>query len=182
MQRPAGGYRGGMRIAHQNSSIRHLPDENHQEEDENRLRLSDSNSDIDNGDDDEDSGADDDGDGEGDETQQKSGNSFEIKKPSSLYSKINQNGDLESAIRNLRPLATHQTRTKTVFSISHQKADLPQLNSVNESNLLISSSDGHKSDETSQQETKSKPWFPKADVGHVDSDAFIRHNHVGSYC
>jgi hypothetical protein len=74
--------------------------------------------------------------------------------------------DFESAIRNLRPL---RTRHKKTPQISGQKADLPQLNMI--------------SDKTNEQikNQQSHHWFPKADIGHVDSKDFFRHNHVGKF-
>jgi len=89
------------------------------------------------------------------------------------YSPIEINNDFESAIRNLRPLAIQQKKMKTNLNISKQKADLPQLNTTNDENL------NNSLNEQKQDDKQSRRWFPKADVGHVDSDDFIRHNHVG---
>lgn len=90
------------------------------------------------------------------------------------YSPLGINNDFESAIRNLRPLAIHQKKSKSNLNISKQKADLPQLNTTNDENLS-NSLNGQKHEENK----KSRRWFPNPDVGHVDSDDFIRHNHIG---
>jgi hypothetical protein len=92
------------------------------------------------------------------------------------YSSIRINNDFESAIRNLRPSAVQQKKIKTNLNISKQKADLPQLNTTNDENQLNGEDDD---EENNLQNKQSCRWFPKADVGHVDSDDFIRHNHVG---
>jgi hypothetical protein len=96
------------------------------------------------------------------------------------YSSIGINNDFESAIRNLRPLAIEQKKMKTNLNISKQKADLPQLNPTNDENLNHSLHE-QKQQENNLQDKQSRRWFPKADVGHVDSDDFIRHNHVGKF-
>ncbi|CAF3194194.1 unnamed protein product [Rotaria socialis] len=100
-------------------------------------------------------------------------------KHTSIYSPIGINSDFELAIRNLRPAATSQKKIKTNLNISKQKADLPQLNTSND--------DHHSNNKTKQKHSEDnvedKPscqWFPKPDVGHVNSDDFIRHNHVES--
>jgi hypothetical protein len=94
------------------------------------------------------------------------------------YSSLEINNDIESAIRNLRPSATRQKKSKSNLNISKQKADLPQLNKTNDENQNNSLNE-QKQEENNLQDKQSRRWFPKADVGHVDSDDFIRHNHVG---
>jgi hypothetical protein len=91
------------------------------------------------------------------------------------YSSLEINNDFESAIRNLRPSAVQLKKIKTNLNISKQKADLPQLNTTNGDNQ----NNEQKHEENNHQDKQSRRWFPKADVGHVDSDDFIRHNHVG---
>ena len=102
-------------------------------------------------------------------------------KPSSLYSSIGINNDFESAIRNLRPSATQQKKIKTNLNISKQKADLPQLNTTNDDQTNHTNLHEEKQDEINLQEKSSRRWFPNPDIGHVESDAFIRHNHVGKF-
>ena len=155
MQRPSGGYRGGIRMAHQASNNRPLADN---DDDEEQLTISNSNS---------------------DEEDAPSRQHFEPKKATSLYSKMLVSSDFESAIRNLRPSATRQKKNKNNLNISRQKADLPQLNNTNENNPLNKSFHELKSNEKPQVDEPSRQWFPKPNVGHLDSDAFIRHNHVG---
>ena len=95
------------------------------------------------------------------------------------YLVMEMNNDFESAIRNLRPSAVQQKKMKTNLNISKQKADLPQLNPTHDENH---DEQNHFNGENHLQEKSSSStnrWFPKADVGHVDSDDFIRHNHVG---
>jgi hypothetical protein len=102
-------------------------------------------------------------------------------KHSPIYSSIEMNNsDFELAIRNLRPSANQQKKIKTNLNISKQKADLPQLHSTNEENNLNKNFNLQISNENNHQDKQSKRWFPKPDVGHVDSDDFIRHNHVGT--
>jgi hypothetical protein len=101
-------------------------------------------------------------------------------KPSPIYSSIGINNDFESAIRNLRPSATNEKKVKTNLNISKQKADLPQLNTTN-GDQHNNSSHEQKPDENKLQDKQSRRWFPNPDIGHVDSDAFIRHNHVGKW-
>jgi hypothetical protein len=96
------------------------------------------------------------------------------------YSSLEINNDFESAIRNLRPSATRQKKSKSNLNISKQKADLPQLNTTNDENQNNSLNE-QKQEENILQDKQSRRWFPKADVGHVDSDDFIRHNHVGKF-
>jgi hypothetical protein len=85
----------------------------------------------------------------------------------STLTSIGNSTDFESAIRNLRPSKINQKKSKINPNISNQKADLPQLNMI--------------SDKTNEQikTKKSHHWFPKSDIGHADSNDFIRHNHVG---
>jgi len=135
MQRPSGGYRGGVRVGRQSARTHHVT--NDCDDNDEQLTLSNSNSD------------------DNDE--------LETKKHASMYSKMVATSDFESAIRNLRPSVTRQKKTKTDLNVSKQKADLPQLNMNNEN--------------TSSNQ---RQWFPKPDVGRLDSDAFIRHNHVES--
>ena len=168
MQRPSGGYRGGIRLSHQKAANYHPTEsnknDNDDDDDDDRTTLSNSNSDAND---------------ELDDDDHQGKLSYEIKKPSSLYSKISLNADFESAIRSLRPSAACQKKTKHTLNMSHQKADLPQLNNENQDNSSSQNSNHIKSDDKTHQESKSRRWFPKADVGHVDSTVFIRHNHVG---
>lgn len=87
-------------------------------------------------------------------------------------SSIVVNADIEAAIRNLCPLTTNKKKTKTNPNISSQKADLPQLNMMTD-----------KTNNLNEQikDKQSQHWFPKPDIGHVDSNDFIRHNHVGKF-
>ena len=117
-----------------------------------------------------------------DDTNSRS-NSDEIQERK-LYSSNGMINDFESAIRNLRPSAIQQKKIKANINISKQKADLPQLNTTNDENQYPSlngdeDEDEEVEEEQQQQAKPSRRWFPKADVGHVDSDDFIRHNHVG---
>lgn len=162
MQRPSGGYRGGVRVGRQNSRNHHINDE---QNDDDNVTLSNSNSDE-NDDLDE------------DDLQQR--HNCDIKAHSSMYSKLAPSSDFESAIRNLRPSVTRQKKSKISSNISKQKADLPQLNTTNENNSLNKSANEGKYDEKPSEDQPQRQWFPKPDVGHVDSDAFIRHNHVGT--
>ncbi len=95
------------------------------------------------------------------------------------YSSNGINNDFESAIRNLRPSAVQQKKMKTNINISKQKADIPQLNITNNENQHLSLNGDKDEDEEEEENKRSRRWFPKADVGHIDSDDFIRHNHVG---
>ncbi|CAF1456625.1 unnamed protein product [Adineta steineri] len=101
------------------------------------------------------------------------------RKHSSRYSSIGLNNDFESAIRNLRPSAIQQKKNKTNLNISKQKADLPQLNTTNDDQHNNSINE-HEQNETNHQDKQLHQWFPHPDIGHVDSNAFIRHNHVES--
>lgn len=96
------------------------------------------------------------------------------------YLSIEMHNDFESAIRNLRPSAVQQKRMKSNLNTSNQKANLPQLNPTQDENHDEQNhfnGDHHREEKSSSSATNR--WFPKADVGHVDSDDFIRHNHVG---
>ena len=107
-------------------------------------------------------------------------NSDDIKH-SPIFSSIEiNNTDFELAIRNLRPSGTQQKKIKNNLNISKQKADLPQLNSTNDENSN-KNINLQKSNENNHHDKQTKRWFPKPDVGHVDSDDFIRHNHVGKF-
>ncbi|CAF1211558.1 unnamed protein product [Adineta ricciae] len=90
------------------------------------------------------------------------------------YSPIEISNEFESAIRNLRPSASQRKKAKANLNISKQKADLPQLNLANDENF----NEQNFNKENSSQDQQSGHWFPNPDIGHVDSDAFIRHNHV----
>ena len=92
-------------------------------------------------------------------------------KNSSTLSPITAGADLELAIRNLRPLATSQKKIKPKPNIGGQKADLPQLNMITDTADNLNQQTNNK---------KSQYWFPKPDIGHVDSTDFIRHNHIGT--
>ncbi|CAF1500647.1 unnamed protein product [Rotaria sp. Silwood1] len=132
---------------------RHYTHNHHiQDDDDDNLSLSNSNSDD------------------------KEDNNHDIK-PSSIYSSIGIDRDFELAIRNLRPSVTRRKKIKTNLNISKQKADLPQLNTTNNDNHDNSLNE-QKQNENNLQDKESRQWFPKPDVGHVDSDDFIRHNHV----
>ena len=87
--------------------------------------------------------------------------------------------DFEWPIRNHRPSATRHMKNKSNLNISRQKADLPQLNSTNANNPLNESFHEAKPSEKSHVHEQSRQWFPKPNVGHLDSNAFIRHNHIG---
>ncbi|UJR30111.1 hypothetical protein I4U23_017652 [Adineta vaga] len=116
-----------------------------------------------------------------DEMNLSSPNSYSDEKERvSRYSSIEFSNDFESAIRNLRPSATQQKKIKTNLNISKQKADLPQLNPTIEDENSNKNLNEQKSNENSLQDKQSRRWFPNPDIGHVDSDAFIRHNHVES--
>jgi hypothetical protein len=80
--------------------------------------------------------------------------------------------DIEATIRNLHPLTTRKKKAKTNPNISSQKADLPQLNMITDKTNNLNE---QKNDKQSHR------WFPKPDIGHVDSNDFIRHNHVGKF-
>jgi hypothetical protein len=86
-------------------------------------------------------------------------------KDSSMLISMNTSADVESAIRSFRSLTNSKKKAKANSNISGQKADLPQLNMM--------------SDKTNNLNEQSHHWFPKPDIGHVDSNDFIRHNHVG---
>ena len=91
------------------------------------------------------------------------------------YSPVEISNEFESAIRNLRPSASQRKKAKANLNISKQKADLPQLNVTNDENF----NERNSNKENSSQDQQSRRWFPNPDIGHVDSNAFIRHNHVG---
>jgi len=92
-------------------------------------------------------------------------------KDSSLLQSIPVNDEIESTIRQFQILTTQKKKPKTHANISNQKADLPQLN------MMIDKTN-NVNEQT--QDTKPHHWFPKPDIGHVDSTDFIRHNHVGN--
>ena len=98
-------------------------------------------------------------------------------------SSMDMNNDFESAIRNLRPSAVQQKKIKANLNISKQKADLPQLNLNNDENHHQQQGSSNEENHLPMKSSSSASnrWFPKADVGHVDSDDFIRHNHVGQF-
>jgi hypothetical protein len=152
MQRPSAGYRGGIRVGHHYTHSHHIRDNDDDDDDNISLSNSDEKDDD---------------------------NHHRDIKHSSIYPSMTTNSDFESAIRNLRPSATRQKKIKTNLNISKQKADLPQLNTTNDDNN--NSLNEQKQDENNLQDKQSRRWFPKADVGHVDSNAFIRHNHVGKF-
>ena len=80
-------------------------------------------------------------------------------------SMLNMSAEIESAIRSFRTMTTNKKKVKANPNISSQKADLPQLNMM--------------ADKTNNLNEQSHHWFPKPDIGNVDSKDFIRHNHVG---
>ena len=147
MQHPTRGYRGGIRVGHHFTHIHSMKDN------DDSISLSNSNSDEKN-----------------DENNNE--NDITLKsKYSSHLSSIPISTDFESALRNLRPLTTHQKKIKTNPNISNQKADLPQMNTFNIEIL---------NNINEQKENKQLyHWFPKPDIGHVNSNDFIRHNHIG---
>ena len=92
-------------------------------------------------------------------------------KDSSMLTMMTTDDDIESAIRNLRSLTTNKKKTtKGNSNTNSQKADLPQLN-------MITDKTNNLNEQTKDE--FSNPWFPKPDIIHVDSNDFIRHNHVG---
>lgn len=86
-------------------------------------------------------------------------------------SMLTTDDDIDSAIRHLRSLTTNKKKTtKGHSNTNSQKADLPQLN-------MITDKTNNFNEQTKDQ--SSNPWFPKPDIIHVNSNDFIRHNHVG---
>ncbi|CAF1396588.1 unnamed protein product [Adineta ricciae] len=150
MQRPIRGYRGGSRLTHVHRSKLDDEDDTDNTDIENRLCVSNSNS-------------------EDFENSQNENKSPMKSRSSSESSSITINTDFEAAIRSLRPLANHQQKNRAKASISNQKADLPQLN-MNDDVTDNSSEPTNKK--------QSEYWFPKPDIGHIDSTDFIRHNHI----
>lgn len=153
MQRPSAGHRGGTRAGH------HY---NHNHHDDENGNHTDENSSLSNSDDQQDR--------------------------KDYLSSMEMNNDFESAIRNLRPSAVQQKKIKANLNISKQKADLPQLNLNHDENHHHHhqqqenfNEENHLPPVKSSSSTTSNRWFPKADVGHVDPDDFIRHNHVGQF-
>ncbi len=78
---------------------------------------------------------------------------------------LTASADIEAAIRSFCALNTRKKKTKAKPTINSQKADLPQLN------MIV--------DKTNNLNEQSHHWFPKPNIGNVDSKDFIRHNHVG---
>ena len=150
MQHPSISYRGGIRIGHH-----YVPDHHTQNGDKNDENSSVSNS----------------------VSDEKDDNNSDIKFES-IYPSTEVNSDFELAIRNLRPSATRQKKSKINSNVSKQKADLPQLNVTNDMNHNNQSNE-RKQDDNNRQNKQICEWFPKPDIGHVDSNDFIRHNHVG---
>ncbi len=128
-----------------------IKDDNN-DDDDNRLSLSNSSSDE----------IEDDNNNENDSTIKS--------KDSSMLTSMTVSADIETAIHNLRPLTKRKKKNKKNANISSQKADLPQLN-------MISDNTNNLNEQT--KDKKLHHWFPKPDIGHVDSNDFIRHNHVG---
>lgn len=93
-------------------------------------------------------------------------------KGSSMLATMIVGADIDSATRSLRSLTTSKQKSKENPNVSSQKADLPQLNMMSDktNNLDKQVKDG-----------QSYPWFPKPGIIHVDSNDFIRHNHVGKW-
>ncbi|CAF1294120.1 unnamed protein product [Rotaria sp. Silwood1] len=150
MQRPVRSYRGGSRVGpHLTHS--HNVNEN---DDNNHNRLSLSNSNL--------------GEIEDDNNDT---HTMTKTKNSSILSSIAINADFESVIRSLQPLAIRQKKTKNNLNINSQKADLPQVNIINDTTHTID-------EQTKDKQTQH--WFPKPDIGHVKSNDFIRHNHIES--
>ncbi|CAF3404856.1 unnamed protein product [Rotaria sp. Silwood2] len=149
MQRPVRGYRGGSHIG---SHLMHSHSINNND-DNDRDQSSLSNPNL------------------GETEDDNNDNDTTIKaKNSSILSSIAINVDFESVIRSLQPLAIRQKKTKNNLNTNSQKADLPQLNMISDTT------------DTIDEQTKDKQthhWFPKPDVGHVKSNDFIRHNHIG---
>ncbi|CAF1064555.1 unnamed protein product [Adineta steineri] len=152
MQRPLRGYRGGIRIG---PHFTHTHSMKHKGDDDdnnnnNNNRSSSPNSNPDDMNDDI-----------------NENNSTIKSKCSSRLSSKTINTDFESAIRSIRPLATNEKTTKTKPNIYSQKADLPLLNIIDKTTDNIN-------------DKQSDHWFPKSDIGHVNSTDFIRHNHIES--
>ena len=151
MQRPVRGYRGGSRIGAYLTHTHSINDNG--DNDHERSSLSNSNL--------------------GETEDDNNDIDITIKsKSSSVLSSIAISTDFESVIRSLQPLAIRQKKTKNNSNISSQKADLPQLNMISDTTNTIN------------EQTKDQPthhWFPKPDVGHVKSNDFIRHNHIGKF-
>ena len=145
------GYRGGSRLTHVHRSKLDDEDDADNTDIENRLCVSNSNS-------------------EDLENNQNENKSSMNSRSSSESSSITINTDFEAAIRSLRPLANHQQKNRAKASTSNQKADLPQLNMNDDV-----------TDNSNEPKIKkqSEYWFPKPDIGHIDSTDFIRHNHIG---
>ncbi len=146
MQRPVRGFRGGSHLIHTHG----LPDEH-----DRRLSLSNTSS---------------------DELEDDSNeNDSTIKsKDSLIFASVTGSADIETAIRNLRPLTTRKKKKKkrTNPNISSQKADLPQLNMITDKTNNLNEP---------MKDKQSHHWFPKPDIGHIDPNDFIRHNHVGKW-
>lgn len=154
MQHSSVGVRGDILIAHnyiQNHRNNNIDDD---DDDDDNTYLSNSNSD------------------------EKDDDHNDINRPSA-YSSVGMQSDFELAIRNLRPSVTRRKKVKPNLNISKQKADLPQLNITNDETQ--NNLNEEKKNENNLQDKQSRQWFPKPDVGHVDSDDFIRHNHVGKF-
>lgn len=150
MQRPMRSYRGGFHVG--SHMIRNNCDK--KDEDNDRSSVSNSNK---------------------DEIEDNSNydNDTTIKsKTSTILSSIAIDADFESIIRNLRPLAIHEKKIKNKPNMYSQKADLPQMDMLNDSTNNINEEIKNKN---------SHPWFPKPDVGHIKSNDFICHNHIGNF-
>lgn len=87
-------------------------------------------------------------------------------------SSIGISADIEAAIRNFHSSTARKKKSKINSNISSQKADLPQLN-------MITDKTNNLDEQT--KDKQSHHWFPKPDIGHVNSTDFIRHNHVGKF-
>ncbi|CAF5153416.1 unnamed protein product, partial [Rotaria magnacalcarata] len=152
MQRPIRGYRGdggGIRMSSHLTNSHNLNDDDNVHD---RLLLSNSNF------------------GELEDDDNNNDKNVTVKsKDSSILSSTAISADLESVICNLRPLKIQQKKAKTNSNINSQKADLPQLNMISDTNNMAN------------EQTKDKKlhhWFPKPDIGHAKSNDFIRHNHI----
>ncbi|UJR16371.1 hypothetical protein I4U23_003274 [Adineta vaga] len=150
MQRPIRSYRGSVRISSHLTHVHRIKNDDNDTDVENQLSISNCNS-------------------ERFEDNQNETDLTIKSRSSSESSSITINTDLEAAIRNLRPLVNGQQKNKTKPNVCSQKADLPQMNMIDDTNDKPNESTNNK---------QSEYWFPKPDIGHVDSTDFIRHNHI----
>ena len=149
MQRPVRGYRRGMGTSAHLAHVHHTNDEN---EKSNLLSLLNSSPE------------------EMNNIIDKNDSTVKSK-DSSMLTTMNIDDEIDSATRHLRSLVTNKKKTTKGSSYTNsQKADLPQLN------LIIDKTNNLNGPMKTE---RSNPWFPKPNLVHVDSNDFIRHNHVG---